>query len=88
VAREVQLICEYRSRFLILEETSLWAKCRLSLQLRNRKGMPKKADAQGIDQFFCLANAAKVGSEPSLPIFRDASKACFKDVAPAMRQGP
>jgi hypothetical protein len=40
------------------------ADCGLSPQERNRKGSSKKADAEGIDQFFRGASAAKVGSEP------------------------
>jgi hypothetical protein len=39
----------------------------LSLQVRNREGSSKKADAQGIAQFFCCANAAN-GSEDKLVI--------------------
>ncbi|WP_335642790.1 hypothetical protein, partial [Loktanella salsilacus] len=37
---------------------TLRADCGLSPQERNRKGSSKKADAQGIDQFFRGASAA------------------------------
>jgi hypothetical protein len=47
-----------------MQTWSIWADCGLSPQERNRKGSSKKADAQGIDQFFRGASAAKVGSEP------------------------
>ena len=35
-----------------------------SLQVRDRKSIAKKADAQGISPFFCCANAANGCSEP------------------------
>ncbi len=54
------------------------ADCGLSPQERNRKGSSKKADAQGIDQFFRGASAAKVGSEPSLPNFCNAAKVRYQ----------
>ena len=38
----------------------LLAESRPSLQVRNRKGSAKKADPQGISQFFCCAAAANV----------------------------
>ena len=44
----------------------------------------KKAGAQGISQFFCYANAANGGSEPSLPISCNATKVGYHDTKVSM----
>jgi hypothetical protein len=48
------LICEHRSRFLILEETSLWAESGSSLRVRTGLGNLKKVDTQGCDPVFSI----------------------------------
>jgi hypothetical protein len=51
--------------------------CR-SLQVRNRKGSATKADAQGISQIFCCANASNGSKEPSLPNFCNAANGYYQ----------
>jgi hypothetical protein len=63
VAREVQLICEYRSRFLILEETSLWAETGLSLQVHAGRAAMLEVDIQMPSRLDISLQRRKVGCD-------------------------
>ena len=62
-----------------VQQSTLRADCGLSPQVRNRKGSSKKADAQGIDQFFLSCKRSEGSCEPKADTARGSDRECHLD---------